>query len=125
MAQKPRILVIDDEESVRETICENLADCGFEILEAVDGDHGLKLIEEKGPPALVITDIIMPRKEGLETIIQIRRNYAGVKLIAMSGGGQAKNMDFLELAKKLGADAVMPKPFDMAELEKTVRQLVG
>jgi len=125
MSGKVRVLVIDDEEAVRETICENLEDCGFEMSEAIDGEHGLEVIQKSGQaPHIVITDIIMPKKEGLETIMQIRKQYGAIKLIAISGGGQAKAMDFLELAKKLGADAVLAKPLDMAELEKTVRSLV-
>lgn len=125
MTDKLRILVIDDEESVRETICENLVDCGFDVSEAVDGEQGMQLIDAESPPHVVITDIIMPRKEGLETIIEIRKKHPGIKLIAISGGGRTKTMDFLELARKLGVDAVIPKPLDMEELEKTVRRIAG
>lgn len=125
MTAKPRILVIDDEESVRETLCENLAESGYEVSEAIDGEQGLLLIDRKNPPHLVITDIIMPRKEGLETIMEIRKAFPSVKLIAISGGGRTRTMDFLELAEKLGADAIIPKPVDMDVLEKTVSRLIG
>jgi YesN/AraC family two-component response regulator len=67
----------------------------------------------------------MPRKEGLETIAAIRKKFPAMKLVAISGGGRTKTMDFLELATKLGADAVLPKPIDIDELEKTLRSLVG
>lgn len=125
MAGKPKILVIDDEEGVRDTICENLAACGFEVVEALDGEQGMQLIDPASPPRLLITDIIMPRQEGLETIIKIRKSYPSVKIIAISGGGRTKTMDFLELAKKLGADAILAKPLDIDELERTVKKLAG
>jgi CheY-like chemotaxis protein len=121
--KKLSILVIDDEEAVRNTICENLEDAGFETFEAMDGEQGLQLIEAKGPPDVIITDIIMPQKEGLETIIEVRKKYPDVKIIAISGGGRTKALDFLELAGKLGATATMPKPLDLDELERTVRDL--
>ncbi len=125
MNEKKWILVIDDDESVRLALCENLEDCGFNVTCAANGDHGLKLIADDGLPDLVITDIIMPQKEGLETIQEIRKKYPGVKLIAMSGGGRTKIGDFLEMARKFGSDAILPKPIDMDELETTVRKLVG
>ncbi len=125
MTDKLRILVIDDESSVRETICENLIDCGFDVSFAGDGQEGINLIDEQNPPDVIITDIIMPRKEGLETIIEIRKKFKSIKLIAISGGGRTKTMDFLELAKKLGVDAVLPKPLDMDELEATVKRVAG
>lgn len=125
MGKKLRILVIDDEEAVRETICENLELCGYDVFEAIDGEQGIQLIDAGAPPDVVVTDIIMPRKEGLETIIEIRKRYPGVKLIAMSGGGRTKTMDFLELAERLGANAILPKPIDLDELERIVKELAG
>ena len=123
MKEKTRILIIDDETPVRQTLRENLEECGFEVREAPDGDEGLRSIDLKAPPHIVITDIIMPRKEGLETIIEIRKKFPGIKLLAISGGGRTRTMDFLELAEKLGAHAILPKPIDMDELEQTVRRL--
>jgi DNA-binding response OmpR family regulator len=125
MTDTMKILVIDDEEGVRDTICENLEVCGFEVIEAMDGEQGVQLIDPQDPPRVLITDIIMPRQEGLETIIKIRKSFPTVKVIAISGGGRTKTMDFLELAKKLGADAVLAKPLDIDELETTVRRLIG
>ncbi len=124
MTAKKRIVVIDDDADVRSILCENLQECGFDVLEAANGEHGLHLIET-GLPDLVITDIIMPQKEGLETILEIRKKYPHVKLIAISGGGRTRTGDFLEAAKKFGSDAAFPKPINMDELETTVRQLVG
>lgn len=125
MTEKPRILVIDDQEAVRETVCENLTLCGYEVLGAADGDQGVRSIDENNPPHVVITDIIMPNKEGLETIMEIKKKYPSIKLIAISGGGRTKTTDFLKLADKFGADATMPKPLDMDELERIVAVLAG
>jgi DNA-binding response OmpR family regulator len=120
-----KILVIDDDHAVRRTICENLSESGYDVLDAADGDQGLNLIDPEAPPSLVVTDIIMPRKEGLETIIEIRKKFPQIKLIAISGGGRTRSTDFLALAKRLGSDAIIPKPIDMDQLEKTIKSLVG
>ena len=125
MTVRHKILVIDDEQGVRDTICENLEVCGFDVKWAADGEEGMSLIDPQNPPAVMITDIIMPKQEGIETIMKMRKIYPNVKLIAISGGGRSQTMDFLELAKKLGADAVLPKPIDIDELERTIRGLAS
>lgn len=124
MTKKLSVLVIDDEDAVRHTLCENLEGCGFDVFQANDGETGVQFIKTKGRPNVVITDIIMPKKEGIETIREIKKRYPGIKLIAMSGGGRARAMDFLTLAGKLGADAVLPKPIDIEKLETTINKLV-
>ena len=120
------ILVIDDEVSVRKIICDNLELSGFNVSSAADGDEGLRMIDPANLPGLVITDIIMPNKSGLDVITDIRKNYPTIKLIAMSGGGriEAAN-DLLEKAKELGADAALPKPLNLDELENTINRLLG
>jgi DNA-binding NtrC family response regulator len=117
--KKKRILIIDDEKDIREILRENFHGWGFETLDAQDGERGLMLIEAEGPPDFVLTDLVMPQKEGLETIMEIRRRFPSIKLIAMSGGG-FKNMNFLDAARKLGAHATISKPIDMDALEKIV-----
>jgi YesN/AraC family two-component response regulator len=67
-------------------------------------------------PDVVITDNIMPEQEGIDTIIQIQRERPGVKIIAISGGGRIRNIDFLEMAQSLGADDVLAKPFEVDDL---------
>ena len=98
---------------------------GFEVAFARDGQEALQMIDDGALPQVVITDIIMPRREGLEVIIELRKKHPGIRLIAISGGGRTKSADFLLLAKKLGADAILAKPLDMDTLEKTVRGLVA
>ena len=120
------ILIIEDDRAVRQTLCENLREAGYEILEAADGEQGLAMLTAAvTKPALVITDIIMPQKEGIETIIAIRKQFPDIKLLAISGGGRTQNMDFLEAAQKLGADITMAKPIDLDELEKSVKSLLS
>lgn len=125
MPNSKHIIVIDDDKDVRNTICENLIDCGYNVLPADNGDVGLYYLKSGVPADLVITDIIMPVKEGLETIIEIRARYPKIKLLTISGGGRDKMGNFLSYAEKLGSDAVLAKPINMDELEATIRRLIN
>lgn len=125
MHQRTKILIIDDDEGVRDTLAENLEVSGYEVIQAIDGAQGLLMIDPEDLPQIVITDIIMPRQEGLETIIAIRKLYPSIKIIAMSGGGRAKAMDFLGLAQRLGAEIIMAKPVDIDGLERVIKSLIG
>jgi CheY-like chemotaxis protein len=122
---KIRVMVVEDDEAFRRILCENLEECGFEVTFAKDGLEAVTVIGETVMPQVVITDIIMPRKEGLEVITDIRRKHPDIRLIAISGGGRSKSVDFLQMAKQLGADATLQKPLDIDELEKTIRRLVS
>lgn len=115
-----RILIIDDEELVRATVRQMLELEGYEIEEAANGREGIERLKEK-PADLVITDIIMPEKEGIETIIEIRRQNPRAKIIAISSGGRTGTTEYLELAVKLGAAHILPKPFDSKQLLQAVR----
>ncbi len=115
-AGKPiRILVIDDDDEVRDTLCNILRSAGFEATAARNGEEGLRLFDEVGTDA-VVTDIVMPGMEGIETIRELRRRRAGVKIVAISGGGRSGVADYLALAEKLGADATLYKPFSRDKL---------
>lgn len=120
-----RILVIDDEAPVRKIICDNLKLSGFDVISAADGEEGLGLIDPAHLPSVVITDLIMPKKGGLEVIAEIRKSYPSIKTIAMSGGGrmEAAN-DLLEKAQETGADAALAKPLDMDHLEQVLEELL-
>ncbi len=115
-----RILVIDDDTAVRTTICENLRELDFEVLEASNGVHGLAVIEGHGYPDIIITDMIMPGMGGKETIEEIRKVQKNVIIIAISGGGRTEAEDFLESALAQGANAAFPKPVDLDKLEASV-----
>ncbi|QEX21180.1 hypothetical protein FRZ61_11020 [Hypericibacter adhaerens] len=114
-----RILVIDDEETVRGLIRQILAQAGHEVEEAENGAAGLAAMRLQAAE-LVITDIIMPEMEGVETVLALRKEFPDTPVIAMSGGGRTANFDFLATAKKLGAARVLQKPFRPATLLEAV-----
>lgn len=118
-----KVLVIDDDELIRLTIGNMLRKTGYTIFEAGDGNEGLDIFKREYP-GLVITDILMPNKEGLETINDLRGLDAKVKIIAISGGGSVKNMSFLQLARKMGADHILTKPIKPDELFRVVGKLM-
>jgi len=113
-----RILVVDDEELVRACIAAVLRRAGHVVTLAEDGEDAL----EKFWPNrydLVMTDIVMPRKEGIETLLALRRIEPMIRIIAMSGGGSDQGL-YLKAALALGADATLQKPFNVAELRQLV-----
>jgi DNA-binding response OmpR family regulator len=96
---------------------------GHTVLEASNGAAGLKRFREDDPD-LVITDIIMPEREGVETIMALRKESPGTPIIACSGGGGG-GVDYLEIALKLGAQRVFPKPFSLNAIVAAVDELLG
>jgi CheY-like chemotaxis protein len=118
------ILVIDDDEALRRVILRTLSAKKHRMIEATNGVEGMKMVEEHKPDA-VITDILMPQKEGIETIREIRERAPGVKIIAISGGGMSHNLMFLDVARAFGADAALAKPFRPNELNALVDQVLG
>jgi YesN/AraC family two-component response regulator len=117
------ILIIDDELQIRVMMRRILEKVGYEVYEASDGKEGIKLFREK-PTDLVITDIIMPEKEGLETILDLRHDFPKIKIIAISGGGKTGLPNFLPAAKKFGAIRTLPKPFGKDDLLKMVKEVL-
>ena len=111
----PRILVIDDDTALRQFIRDVLEDSGYSVEEQTDGALGLKAYQRQ-PADLVLTDIVMPNKEGLETIQGFRRLFPDVKIIAMSGGLSSSHFDPLPLALQFGAKRTLKKPFLMNDL---------
>jgi CheY-like chemotaxis protein len=119
-----RILVIDDDSSVRAMIKGALSDEGYEVMEAADGKAGLKCYQNS-PADLVITDLIMPEKEGIETIMDLRREFPEVKIIAISGGSRYGSDSNLRLAERLGAIRTLAKPFKIPDLLEAVREVLS
>ena len=116
----PVILLIDDEENFRSVLKQVLVNAGYEVMEASNGVEGIRYFYEK-PADVIVTDIIMPEKEGIETIIELKNAFPDVKLIAMSGGGwYGTDIDF-DMAKKLGA-RTLDKPFALQELLDVVKE---
>ena len=110
-----KILVIDDDVIVRETIVQILEDGGHQVVSAEDGKRGMAAFRSERPD-LIITDIIMPEQEGIQTITEIRGVQPNAKIIAISGGGRIGNTDFLKIARHLGAFDAIAKPFDPDDL---------
>jgi YesN/AraC family two-component response regulator len=122
--QMARILIIDDDIQVREMLKMLFEMAEYEVLDAPDGKEAIKR-HLVSPADLLITDIVMPEKEGLETIIEFRRRFPSVKIIAISGGGKIDANEYLETAKLLGAQKGFSKPFELAGLLETVRKLLA
>lgn len=118
-----RILVVDDEDLVRFSVRQMLEDEGHMVVEAADGVEGIAHLEGQSFD-LMITDIVMPRKEGMETIAEARQMQPDMRVIAISGGGPVGQFHYLELAKQFGADAMLAKPFKKQELVAMVDSLV-
>ena len=110
-----RILIIDDEQPVRSVFRRALERAGHEVSEAGDGQAGLKQIAASSFD-LVVTDIVMPEMEGIEFILQVRREQPGLKVIAMSGGGRVAPKAYLDMARAAGAVSVLAKPFTIEAL---------
>jgi CheY-like chemotaxis protein len=113
------VLVIEDEPLVRDTIRMSLETGGHTVLIASDGREGVSLIN-RASVDVVVTDLIMPEQEGLETIRLIRRDHPDIKVIAISGGGRHVGTDYLQAASLLGANFALQKPFSMAHLRQCV-----
>ena len=120
-----RIMVIDDDDEIRNMVKELLVRVGYQVIEASNGEIGMRLYRNQ-PADLIITDIFMPEKEGLETIMELRKDFPDVKIIAMSGGVAAMNATTtLYLAGKLGAERTIAKPITRAELLDSVREVLN
>ena len=118
-----RVLVIDDTAEVREMIGKMLSDEGYDVLEAANGKEGMQIISSEPEIDLVITDLIMPEKEGIETIREIKQDYSHIRILAISGGGKIDAQNYLAIAKGMGADLTLSKPFVKQDLLKAVQEL--
>lgn len=114
-----RIMIVDDEASIRRTLQLLLSREGFEVIQACDGAEALRLWRNGGGD-LVITDLHMPHKDGIETIIELLSYTPGVRIIVMSGGEQTKRLDLLGNLGLLGSVLTIEKPFTLAEMMATV-----
>ncbi|HXR87742.1 MAG TPA: response regulator [Stellaceae bacterium] len=110
-----KILIIEDNQIVRNTVMRILQSAGYTVVTANDGVQGFDMFRKERPD-LVVSDIIMPQQEGIATIRQILTERPGTKIIAISGGGRIGNTDFLQIARKMGAVDALQKPFDPDDL---------
>ena len=118
-----KILIIDDEPHILMMLKKMMEKAGYDIDLASNGHEGMKMFQ-KSPSDLVITDIIMPEKEGLETIREMKRIQPELKIIAMSGGGKISAENYLETASIFGANRVIQKPFTQKEMVTAVNELM-
>jgi CheY-like chemotaxis protein len=119
-----RVLVIDDDADIRALLETALALAGHEVVLAADGAEGVERQRET-PAHLILVDIFMPEKEGIETILELRQEFPRLPIIAMSGGGRAGNRDFLQQALQLGATRAIAKPFDHTTILKLIAEVLG
>ena len=117
-----QILIIDDEEPIRIVFRDILERAGHEVEEAADGEQGM-IVQRDNPADIIITDIIMPGKEGLKTIMELRREFPGVPIIAISGGGHIPAEECLYLARRAGAAYTFIKPVTPQELLSAITAL--
>jgi DNA-binding response OmpR family regulator len=119
------VMVIDDDDLVRSVISLTLRHAGFDVIGMSDGVQALAALERKRP-VLIITDMLMPTGDGVETIVNVRRIAPTIPILAISGGGRYfESGDLLQTAKVLGVQAVLPKPFEAIELLAAVRNILA
>ena len=118
------ILIVDDEEQMRLALRRMLEREGYSVREAENGDKAIRIHREKQAD-LVITDIIMPDKEGLGTIVEIKSEFPDTKIFAMSGGGKNSPEQYLRMANGLGVDKVFIKPFNREDILSAVAEVLG
>ena len=119
-----KVLVIEDNKEFRLMLRDMLEETGCRVIEAEDGNQGIAL-GGSTDIGLVITDILMPNKEGIETIMKLREMKPDMKIVAMSGGGSMQNMMFLDMASELGADCTLQKPFGMTDVREIIHDTFG
>ena len=117
------VLIVEDDVELLRTLARRFHLAGSLVTPAKDGDEALARFKQS-TPAVVVTDILMPNREGLETIMEMKERSPQVKVLAISGGGLLGAGDVLDLAGRLGADAVLAKPFRSDQVLEAVRKLI-
>lgn len=122
MAKNIKILVVDDNETFLDMLSLYLIKNGYDVISSSDGKDALCQFSSHIPD-IIITDIIMPEVDGIELLLSLRKNNPDVKVIAMSGGNRGYASAYLQMAEKLGANAVINKPFELVDLLKEIKNL--
>ncbi len=123
-APQRSILLVDDEPSVLKSLELVLERAGFDVLAVNDGRLAVESMQS-GRFDLVLTDLVMPDREGVETIIELRRTHPHLPIIAMSGGGMGSADLYLSVAAQVGANATLLKPFSEAQLLSVIEQVLA
>ena len=119
-----RVLIVDDDAGVRNFLRMLLELEGYEVVTVGNGNEALEA-QRQDPAAVVLTDIFMPEAEGMETIVQLRKEFPQARIIVMSGGGSYRGTDYLKLARELGAAKTLKKPFAPQDLIDAMREVAG
>lgn len=117
------ILIIDDDDQFRVMLRKLIERNGYKVIDVSGGKEGIRFYREN-PTGLVIIDLIMPDKDGIETIQELKQHFPAVKIIAISGGGRLGPEGYLYLAKMLGAHRTLTKPIDLPELLRAIEELL-
>ena len=118
------ILIIEDDPQFQRMLFDLLKIEGYQVYTANNGKEGISQFK-KHKPDLVISDIIMPEKEGTETIIELKTIFPDIKIIAVSGGGRTSYIDYLQTVKEFGVDATFSKPFNHKDFLQTIRKILN
>lgn len=118
------VLIIEDDATMLRALAQGFRAAGCRVMIAQDGNEGLSRFDQFRPD-IVVTDILMPNREGVETIVAMKQKAPDVKIVAISGGGILGSAEVLDLARRLGADAVLAKPFRSGEVLDVVRRLIA
>lgn len=118
------ILIIDDEDQVRAMMRQMLERAGHHVFDAPNGKAAIAICRTEKID-LIITDLLMPEKDGIETIVELRRDYPGIRIIAVSGGGSTGRLDLLPAAQQLGAITTFRKPFSRPELIASIESILA
>lgn len=119
-----QVLLLDDDDSLRASVRQILEKAGYQVADYPNGTFALAYCREHRPE-LVITDMVMPEAPGYEVIVSLRHHCPKIKILAVSGGSRLSPREYLDLAKLVGADMAIPKPFQARSLLQAVRQLLG
>lgn len=124
MSTPSRILLIEDDEALRQSLARLLVRSGYQVTEAAHGHAALQCMRQE-PAQVVISDMLMPYMDGVETILALRRNWPGVKIMAVSGGGMNSAETYITIARAVGAHKVMAKPLIPSKFLEAIGELLG
>ena len=119
----PTVLIVEDDPQMLEVLTEAFSAAHYTFIVAADGEEALERVKESQVD-LLVTDILMPEMDGLELINEIKKSNSDIKIIAITGGGYIGSTSYLKMAKSIGADEMLPKPFELDVLINKAKKLL-
>lgn len=120
-----KILIVDDEPQLRDMLRHMLQQDSHEVIEAENGLQGCKIYREQKPD-IIITDLVMPEQNGIDMLLELKKEFSDLRVLAISGGGGITgSFDYLPIAKLIGAEQILKKPFGLQELREAVSLTIG